>query len=95
MIHAFFPFSVTYSYRNPFAQTLFGIAHASGSGFGTSSTSNAFAASSGGGFDVKLFHRLSSRPAQVEYLLTRFPEATTKRETQNNLRVSTGVVFHF
>jgi hypothetical protein len=73
MIHALFPFSVTYSYRNPFAQTLFGIAHASGSGFGTSSTSNAFAASSGGGFDVKLFHRLSSRPAQVEYLLTRFP----------------------
>ena len=88
MIHAFFPFSVTYSYRNPFAQTLFGIAHASGGGFGT------FAAF-GGGFDVKLFHRLSWRPAQVEYLLTRFPEATTNRETQNSLRVSTGVVFHF
>jgi len=79
----------------PFAQTLFGVAHASGSGFGVSGTDNAFAASFGGGVDVKLFHRLSWRPAQVEYLLTRFPEATSSRETQNNLRVSTGVVFHF
>ena len=79
----------------PFAQTLFGVAHASGSGFGASGTSNAFAASLGGGVDVKLFHRLSFRAAQVEYLLTRFPETTTSRETQNNLRVSTGVVFHF
>lgn len=84
-----------YSRVTPFAQTLFGVAHASGSGFGTTSTSNAFAASFGGGVDVKLFHRLSWRPAQVEYLLTRFPEATASRETQNNLRVSTGVVFHF
>lgn len=76
----------------PFAQALFGVAHSSVS-FG--STDNAFAASFGGGVDVKLFHRLSWRPAQVEYLLTRFPEATSSRETQNNLRVSTGVVFHF
>jgi hypothetical protein len=30
----------------------------------------------------------------VEYLLTRFPETTTNRETQNTLRVSGGVVFH-
>ena len=93
-------FGPRFSYRRhervtPFAQTLFGVAHASGSGFGASGTSNAFAASFGGGVDVKLFHRLSFRPAQVEYLLTRFPETTTSRETQNNLRVSTGVVFHF
>gem|GEM_PF-5318444 len=57
--------------------------------------SNAFAASFGGGVEVNLFHRLSWRPSQVEYLLTRFPETTTNRETQNNVRVSTGVVFHF
>lgn len=79
----------------PFAQTLFGVAHAGGSGFGVSSTSNAFAATFGGGVDVKLSHHFSFRPAQVEYLLTRFPEATSNRETQNNLRVSTGFVFHF
>jgi hypothetical protein len=83
----------SYCYRQ--RQTLFGVAHASGSGFGTSSTSNAFAASFRGGVAVKLFHRLSWRPAQVEYLLTRFPETTTNRETQNNPRVPTGVVFRF
>jgi hypothetical protein len=55
--------------------------------------SNAFAASFGAVYG-KLFHRLSWRPAQVEYFLTLFPEATTNRETQNNLRVSAGVVFH-
>jgi len=76
----------------PFAQALFGVAHSSVS-FG--STDNAFAATFGGGVDVKLSHRFSWRTAQVEYLLTRFPETTTSRETQNNLRVSTGVVFHF
>jgi outer membrane immunogenic protein len=79
----------------PFAQTLFGVAHASSSGFGVSGTSNAFAATFGGGVDVKLSHRFSFRPAQVEYLLTRFPETSSSRETQNNLRVSTGFVFHF
>jgi hypothetical protein len=42
--------------------------------------SNAFAASFGGGLDVKLFQRLSWRPSQVEYLLTRFPETTTNRQ---------------
>jgi len=93
-------FGPRFSYRRharftPFAQTLFGVAHAGGNGFGVSSTSNAFAASFGGGVDVRLFHRVSFRPAQVEYLLTRFPETTNSRETQNNLRVSTGFVFHF
>ena len=93
-------FGPRFSYRRharftPFAQTLFGVAHASGNGFGVSSTNNAFAASFGGGVDLRLTRRFSFRPAQVEYLLTRFPETTSSRETQNNLRVSTGVVFHF
>jgi hypothetical protein len=71
----------SYCYRH--RQTLFGVAHASGSGFGTSSTSNAFAASFSGGVDVNLFHRLSWRPVQVEYLLTRSrkPQRTAKRRT--------------
>ena len=93
-------FGPRFSYRRheritPFAQTLFGVAHASGSGFGTTASNNAFAASFGGGVDIKLSHRFSFRPAQVEYLMTRFPEASTGRVTQNNLRVSTGIVFHF
>jgi hypothetical protein len=93
-------FGPRFSYRRfervtPFAQTLFGVAHATGSGFGATSSSNAFAASFGGGLDLKITHHFSFRPAQVEYLLTRFPETTSSRETQNNLRVSTGFVFHF
>jgi len=75
--------------QSRFVQRLFGVAHASGSGFGTSSTSIAV-----GGVDVKLFQCFSWYSAQVEYLLTRFPETTTNRETQNTLRVSGGVVFH-
>lgn len=93
-------FGPRFSYRKyeritPFAQTLFGLAHAGGNGFGISNTSNAFAASFGGGVDLKITRSISFRPAQVEYLLTRFPEITSNRETQNNLRISTGIVLHF
>src|SRR5260221_1563279 len=59
------------SYRHherftPFAQTLFGVPHASGSAFGTSSTSNPFAAYFGAGLGLKGFHRLSVRRAAVD-----------------------------
>src|SRR5215475_14692448 len=74
-------FGPRFSYRKydrvtPFAQTLFGLAHASGSGFGTTATNNAFAASFGGGVDLKITRSVSFRAGQVEYLLTRFPEIT-------------------
>ena len=86
-------FGPRFSYRKyervtPFAQTLFGLAHTGGD-------NNSFAASFGGGVDLKITRSISFRPAQVEYLLTRFPEITSNRETQNNLRVSTGIVLHF
>jgi hypothetical protein len=94
-------FGPRFSYRKyervtPFAQTLFGVAHGSGSvNGGLASTNNAFAASFGGGVDVKITRSVSFRAAQVEYLLTRFPEISSGRQTQNNLRVSTGIVLHF
>ena len=43
---------------------------------------------------VRTFARLM-HARYFEYLLTRFPETTSSRETQNNLRVSTGIVLHF
>ena len=49
----------------------------------------------GGGFDVNLSHHFAVRPAQVDYLLTRFDESTNNARSQNNLRVSTGIVFRF
>ena len=80
----------------PFGQVLFGVAHIGGSnGLAFSTSNNSFAMTVGGGVDVKISRRFSIRPAQVDYLLTRFNEFATGAQTQNNLRVSTGVVFHF
>jgi len=92
------------SYRHlgritPFGQVLFGVAHASGSLSGSTTTvtssDNAFAMTVGGGVDYNLSHHFSVRPVQVDYLLTRFSETGTGAQSQNNLRVSTGVVFRF
>jgi opacity protein-like surface antigen len=86
----------SYHRITPFAQTLFGF------GRGTSDVSgivagnqNAFAMTAGGGFDYKINNRLSVRPLQVEYLLTRFTQGTASNQTENNLRASAGIVVHF
>jgi hypothetical protein len=49
----------------------------------------------GGGIDYRLSDHFSLRPAKIDYLLTRFSELNTGTQSQNNLRVSTGVVFRF
>jgi hypothetical protein len=75
----------------PFAQLLFGGAHASGPLAGTSSqSSNGFAFASGGGLDLGLNHRFAWRVFQAEYLLTRAPNGTHDR--QNNFRFGSGIV---
>jgi opacity protein-like surface antigen len=79
----------------PFGQVLFGTAHIGSTIFGVSNSANAFAMTVGGGFDVNLSHHFAVRPAQVDYLLTRFDESTNNARSQNNLRVSTGIVFRF
>lgn len=78
----------------PFAQVLFGGAHASASDAGVSTSWNGFAMSLGGGVDLKATDRISVRPFMFEYLMTRFksPDFAT---TQNNFRISSGVVFNF
>jgi len=86
------------SYRHfgritPFGEVLFGVAHASSAG--TSGSDNAFAMALGGGLDYKLSDRFAIRPVKVDYLMTRFSETGTSNQTQNNLRVSTGIVFRF
>ena len=84
----------------PFGEVLFGVAHTGGGVFSTNSQ-NGFAMTVGGGVDYRLSSRFSIRPLKVDYLLTRFNEFdtttlnTTGRQTQNNLRVSTGIVFRF
>ncbi len=94
-------FGPRFSYRSyrhftPFAETLFGVAHAGASiAGGTNGSRNAFAMAIGGGVDYRINNRFSLRPLQVDYLLTRFAEGTPNNQTQNNLRASTGIVIHF
>jgi opacity protein-like surface antigen len=77
----------------PFAQALFGVAH--GSGLFVPGVQNAFATSIGGGLDVRISNRFSLRPIQVDYLLTRFNEFDDGHAAQMNVRVSSGLAFHF
>ena len=84
-----------YSRITPFGQVLFGAAHANAAAFGTANTQNAFAMTAAGGVDYKLLDHFAIRPFQAEYLITRFGEGTLGTRTQNNLRVSTGLLFRF
>ena len=79
----------------PFGEVLFGTAHTSANLLGAGISSNAFAMSVGGGVDYKLSSHFAIRPVKVDYLMTRFSEFANGTQTQNNLRVSTGIVFRF
>ncbi len=89
-----YTFGPRLSYRKnekatPFAHVLFGGARASASVTGLGSASrNAFAMAFGGGFDVKASPQLAIRLIQADYALTRFSSTT-----QNNIRISAGIVF--
>lgn len=86
----------SYRHFTPFAEALFGGAHAGASiAGGTHGSQNAFGMAIGGGLDYRINNRFSLRPLQVDYLLTRFREGTPNNQTQNNLRASTGIVIHF
>ena len=81
---------------SPFGEMLFGAARAGSGVFATSNSHTAFATAFGVGVDWNVRDRFSIRPLQFDYLLTHLPEVTNgNNQTQNNLRVSTGIVFHF
>ncbi len=100
-------FGPRFSFRNrsrvtPFAQVLFGAAHAgevtlsgcTGSSCTPLPAQTAFALTAGGGFDIRLARHISIRAVQAEYLMTRFSDpATGAGNTQNDLRLSAGLVF--
>ena len=90
----------------PFAQALFGGIRASEvtldgcSGIGCTPlpSENSFAMTAGGGLDVNLTPHIALRLIQAEYAMTRFRDPTSiaaGRATQNNLRLSVGIVFRF
>ena len=86
----------------PYVQGLVGGGHAGGTLYTTSlggglaplGTSNALVLSAGIGLDWKLSHRLGVRILQAEYLYSRFDNANHGNQ-QNNVRLSTGLVFSF
>lgn len=98
-----------FSYRTssrvtPFAQALFGIADAKavnisncvGTGCAPLPSQNGFAMTAGAGVDLRVRRHIAIRLIQAEYLMTQFADPTSAgHDSQNDLRLSTGVVFNF
>ena len=93
---------------HPFGHLLFGGAHtnvygnafktlcqpiASGCAVTKAPTADAFAMDFGGGIDIPLNKTISFRPAQIDYVLTRYSNAFSKTTNQNNFHYSVGIVF--
>ncbi|MDR3793064.1 MAG: OmpA family protein [Terracidiphilus sp.] len=86
-----------------FAQALFGGVHAnqvSLSGCTVNCTllptEDSFAMTAGGGLDLRVHRHIAIRLFQAEYLMTRFTNYTTGVGwTQNDIRLSSGIVFRF
>lgn len=86
----------------PFGHILFGGAHSNfyGDLFHSAGITNrrpdntAFAMAVGGGVDLRVHKLISVRPIEVDYLMTRFGNASVINN-QNNFRYQAGVVFNF
>jgi peptidoglycan-associated lipoprotein len=75
---------------------LLGAARSSGSlvsGQIATNASAAFAANVGGGVDLRASKRFSVRLAEADYLVTTIDNGVNNH--QNNLRISSGIVFRF
>ena len=97
-VHSFL-FGPRFTYRHseritPYVHALFGASHLR---FNVplipmETTDTAFAMALGGGMDVKVREHVAIRLAQVDYFMTRFSPFSIL-ESQNNIRISTGLVF--
>src|SRR5215510_1418792 len=82
----------------PFAHTLFGFVNQRlNSDVVGDITDTGFAFAAGGGVDLKaLGSKLSLRLVQADYVLTKFSDSSASgNNTNNNLRISTGLVVRF
>jgi opacity protein-like surface antigen len=107
--HHTFLFGPKFTVRNnsrftPYAHIMFGLAKAQVLIIGLDdfggATDKDFAMAMGGGVDIKLGDRIAIRPAQVDYIPARlFSDLnfslTRLQTTQDNLRLSTGIVINF
>jgi hypothetical protein len=62
-------------------------------GFSKAPAGDAFAMTFGGGLDIPIGHKISFRPAEIDYLMTNFNNAFTNG-LQNNFRYSAGINFN-
>jgi hypothetical protein len=94
----------------PFGHLLFGGAHSNvygnafktlcqpivgGCGLAKAPAADAFSMEFGGGLDIPINKTISFRPAEIDYLLTRFSNPLTKTNNQNNFRYLVGLTFTF
>ena len=89
-----FLFGPTLTYRTehvaPFFHALFGGNHINASTTGASGGNTAFAMAFGGGLDLPVGEHFGVRLAQVDWLRTQHFSTS-----QNNIRLSTGIMFNF
>jgi hypothetical protein len=92
-----------HTHLTPFGQFLLGAGHAGGtlytrslgSGMPPLGANNGFLFTGGCGLDWKLSPRIGIRLLQVDYLHSQFLNGSGNGNQQDNLRLSTGVVFTF
>lgn len=73
----------------PFAELLLGLAHQTDSGAGISNSDTGFATAFGGGVDYRLLKGVAAR-VQIDSI-----HASLFGRSQSDIRISTGIVFHF
>ena len=79
----------------PFGQLLLGGGRVSGSTTGLTAAENGFVLIVGGGLNSRFRPYMDIRVIEVNYMMTRFVRVTGTPGTQNDIRASAGVVFHF
>jgi len=91
----------------PFGEILFGASNTNGYVNLTNSiiaaggtifearTQHPFTMVVGGGLDISLSKRVSIRPVEADYVLSRYSNALTSTNNQNNFRYCAGLIFKF
>jgi hypothetical protein len=86
----------------PFGEILWGGAHSNvytnfitASQATVTASPNAFAMIVGGGLDIRVNRRLSFRPFEVDYLLTRFSNPIAGTQNQNSFRYTAGAAINW
>ena len=91
----------------PFAEVLFGGSNtngyvnltnsiiAAGGTLSKTPTQHPFTMAFGGGIDISVTKKISVRPGEIDYVLSRYSNPLTSTNNQNNFRYCGGIVFKF